>query len=583
MSYWLGVDVGTTCTAAAICRQQPGQRVHLEVVPLGVRSAAVRSVVYLSRAGEVVIGEAAERRGAADPDRVVREFVPGVGDDMTMVIDGVEYSAAALTASVIRWVVDRVAQRESGPAQGIAVAYPASWEPGTIGALAAALGAAGLPQVSFCTGAQAAAMSYSIREGIGAGNTIAVYDLGGGRFDAAVVRTTGAATPDVPPTPSLLGIPEGIDGLGGADFDDAVFGHLLAAVPALSASEPHATARLRRSFALCRRECIEAKEALSIDTQVTIPVLLPHVQSQVSLTRAEFEDLVRPQLTETVQALGRTLESAGVTPADLDGVLVIGGSSRIPLVTELLEAQLGRPVAVDADCQTAIALGAALYGLPAGAVEIDDAGTEVDLGPAIPAPAPAALADCQDREPLAQTPSHEPPWLATAALDLDSPDAPWRRASTERLARFAAAGMFALVLAGGAVSAPFIMTSYLEPSTAPAEVPAPKVPAASVAPPLQPPAFHPPAPPAFPAPPPLQPPAFPAPEGPVPSVAAVPAPNTGAGAAPSAPTKPLNSTARSKGAAVPAPHNGANQPKAPDASNPPAAPQVPDWVTQARS
>jgi molecular chaperone DnaK (HSP70) len=94
MSYWLGVDVGTTCTAAAICRQQPGQRVHLEVVPLGVRSAAVRSVVYLSRAGEVVIGEAAERRGAADPDRVVREFVPGVGDDMTMVIDGVEYSAA---------------------------------------------------------------------------------------------------------------------------------------------------------------------------------------------------------------------------------------------------------------------------------------------------------------------------------------------------------------------------------------------------------------------------------------------------------------------------------------------------------
>jgi molecular chaperone DnaK len=158
-------------------------------------------------------------------------------------------------------------------------------------------------------------MSYSIRERIGTDATIAVYDLGGSVFNAAVVRNAGAAVSDVaapppvsdvaapplvsdvaapPPVPSILGTPESISGLGGAEFDDAVFGHVLATVPALSEWEPGATERLRRGFALCRRECVEAKEALSAETEVTIPVLLPQVQSEVRLTRAEFARWRRP-------------------------------------------------------------------------------------------------------------------------------------------------------------------------------------------------------------------------------------------------------------------------------------------------
>ena len=71
MSYWLGIDVGTAFIAAAVCRQQPDRHVQLEMVPLGTRSDSVRSVVYLGADGEVVVGEAAERRAGADPDRVV--------------------------------------------------------------------------------------------------------------------------------------------------------------------------------------------------------------------------------------------------------------------------------------------------------------------------------------------------------------------------------------------------------------------------------------------------------------------------------------------------------------------------------
>jgi molecular chaperone DnaK len=605
MGYWLGIDVGTTFIAAAVCRPQPDRRVQLEMVPLGTRSHSVRSVVYLGADGEVIVGEAAERRANADPDRVAREFIRGIGDDVSMVIDGAEYSASELTASVVSWVAGRVAQREGGPADGITVTHPAGWDAGKIRALAEALDAAGLPQVAFCTGPQAAATSYSIREPLEIGATIAVYDLGGGAFDTAVVCKSGATTF------SILGLPEGIDGLGGADFDDAVFGHVLTVVPALSEWEPEATARLRRSFALCRRECTEAKEALSVDTEVTIPVLLPQVQSQVSLTRAEFEDLIRPQITETVDALRRTLASAGVAPADLDAVLVVGGSSRIPLVAHLLTTELGRPVVVDADPQAAVAFGAALSGLAPDVAGIDDATTETDVQAATPAFTPVGaprFAGPQVPQPV-RTGSHEPPWLAATALDVpgldvsgldvteldvEPPDPNWRPASAGRFARLAAAGLFGLVLAGAAVAAPFIMTSHRGPDRASAGMPAPKISAGTRAPAAKPPAFVVPE-----AQPPIAQPRRPqAPEIPVAAVAAIPAPNAGSGddrdpfnadstraasTAPAAPTKPSNSVPRSKTAQAPAPHTRPNQSPAPPATTSAPPPHVPDWVTQARS
>ena len=615
MSYWLGIDVGTTFIAAAICRQRPDQPAHLEVVPLGTRSDAVRSVIYLSSDGEIVVGEAAERRAGADPGRVVRGFARTADDGIPIVIDGISHSASELTASVVRWVVDRVAQREGGPARGITVTHPVGWEDDTICAMAQALSAAGLPQVGFCAGVQAAATSYSIRQRIGTGATIAVYDLGGGVFDAAVVRRTRAVAPVVAAAPpvsdvaaappvsdvaaapqvtSILGTPESLSDLGGTDFDDAVFGHVLAAVPALSEWEPGATERLRRGFALCRRECIEAKEALSVDTEVTIPVLLPQLQSEVRLTRAELEDLIRPQITETVEALRRTLASAGIAPADLDAVLLVGGSSRIPLVAQLLEAELGRPVVVDPEADTAIALGAALCAVPAGSVDANGVTMAVDVEPAHPAAAPDEPGSTESqackptkRELADQPPSHhEPPWLAAAARDVDSPDAEWRRATSERLTRFAAAGTFALVLAAGAVSAPFIMTAHRAADPAPADVP-PKIPAATVAVAPQPPAVQPPA---------IEKPQLPAPGLPMATAAVIPAPNAGSGDArslahgdapsvavttPAAPTKSLNST-RAKTTA-PAPRTGAHRPKPPAPTTPPEAPQVPDWVEQARS
>src|SRR5262249_27354654 len=145
----------------------------------------------------------------------------------------------------------------------------------------------------------------------------------------------------------LLGTPEGLERTGGIDFDEAVFGHVASVVgPALTETaldEPRALAAVAR----LRDDCVTAKEALSSDTDLAIPVLLPSVQTEVRLTRGEFEAMIRPTLVDTVNALERALRSAGVAPGDVHAVLLVGGSSRIPLVGELVSRQIGRPVAVD--------------------------------------------------------------------------------------------------------------------------------------------------------------------------------------------------------------------------------------------
>ncbi|MBW0100805.1 Hsp70 family protein, partial [Pseudonocardia sp. KRD-184] len=360
MGYQLGIDLGTTYTSAAVCRSDDRRWVEPEVVTLGTRGATVPSVLFLAPDGSVVVGDAAERRALTDPDRVVREFKRRIGDDTPIVVAGRAFAPEELSARLVRWVVDRVAEREGGPASRIAVTHPASWGPHKRDLLAGALAAQGV-SVTFLAEPQAAALHYAAAERIEPGSTVAVYDLGGGTFDAAVVRKAdparaGAGTAGF----GLLGRPEGLDRVGGIDFDEAVFEHIRDALPEVFSSLDPADPATLSAVARVRRDCTEAKEALSSDTEVSIPVLLPAARGSVRLHRSEFESMIRPYVEETVAALRSAVGSAGLTPDQLTAVLLVGGSSRIPLVAQLVSEQLGRPVAVDADPKNAIAKGAAL-------------------------------------------------------------------------------------------------------------------------------------------------------------------------------------------------------------------------------
>jgi molecular chaperone DnaK len=371
-SYWLGIDLGTTYTAAAIC-WPTADGLEVQVVPLSNHSHAIPSVLFLPGDGSLVVGEGAQRRSLTDPDRVIREFKSRVGDEIPLLVGGSPYYAHDLAAEFVSWLWHSVVEREGERPQGVALTCPASWGPYKTGLFERAVRDAGLENVTLLSEPQAAAISYASRERVDVGATLAVYDLGGGTFDAAVVRK------DSPASFTVLGRPEGIDGLGGVNFDEAIFGHVCAAagVPLaeMDPNDPDLVAEVAR----LRRECTEAKEALSVDTDATIPVALGGVRQRVRLTRAEFEEMIRPDLDRTIEAMHRALGSAEVDPAGLEAILLIGGSSRIPLVSQLISAEFGRAPAIDTDPKVAVAIGAARFGAPASAPVRDTAEMEAQF------------------------------------------------------------------------------------------------------------------------------------------------------------------------------------------------------------
>lgn len=349
--YQLGIDLGTTWTAAALCRGDDGRP---EVVTLGTAGAAVASVAFVAPDGSLLTGEPAQRRAPAEPTRVVREFKRRIGDGTPLVVGGQPVPAEVLAARFVARVVAEVAEREGGPARAVCLTHPVAWGEHKQRCLAAALAAEGLSDVEFLTEPQAAALAYASAERVEPGRTVAVYDLGGGTFDAAVVRRADDGTF------APVGRPAGIEHLGGVDFDDAVFAHVREAVGAAwDALDPDDPAT-QTAVATLRREITAAKETLSADVEVLIPVMLPGLHTTVRLGRAEFEDMIRPAVAETVEALRRAVASADGDQADLAAVLLVGGSSRIPLVAQLVSAELGRPVAVDTDPKLVVASGAAL-------------------------------------------------------------------------------------------------------------------------------------------------------------------------------------------------------------------------------
>src|SRR4051812_7331721 len=327
---------------------------------LGIRAMQVPSVVFVREDGGTVAGEPAEQQGTAEPSRVVREFKRRIGDSVPLVVGGSPFSAQALSARLLAWVVGVATERQGGPPEHVCVTHPANWGPFKRDLLGQAIEMAGLrgTATSTCTEPEAAAVAYASRDRVDEGDRIAVYDLGGGTFDAAVLVREGAGF-------RLLGPPEGVEHLGGIDFDEAGFRHVLTAlgddVAGLDDTDPATATALAR----LRRDCVEAKEVLSFSVDTVVAVALPGVNRSVRLTRGEFEDMLRPAIDETVAAMQRVLDSAGVSAADVSAMVLVGGSSRIPLDSEMLSAAFRRPLALDNHPKHDVAIGAAIRGTAA--------------------------------------------------------------------------------------------------------------------------------------------------------------------------------------------------------------------------
>jgi molecular chaperone DnaK len=351
-SFVLGIDIGTSYTAAAVGRRRADGSVDVEPLELGSRKAAVPTVVYLGDDGGVVVGEAAERRAIDQPDRVVREFKRRIGDETPIIVGGLSVAAEDIYAVLAQWVVERAEEHEGEAPAVIAVSHPVSWGEHRLGLVRAALAGVGLGEVELVSEPEAAGLHYLDQEKVETGEAIAVYDLGGGTFDVALLRKQDDAL-------RVIGTPSGIEHLGGADFDQRIFEHVRSLAAGAFADVDERQPDEALALARVRRDCVDAKEALSFDAETVVPVLLLGAQTRVRLVRSEFEQMIGEDLRRTVETLRQAVTAAGLELDDLTTVLLIGGSSRIPAVAQLLSVELELPVAIDADPKASISLGAA--------------------------------------------------------------------------------------------------------------------------------------------------------------------------------------------------------------------------------
>ena len=320
------------------------------MVALGTHSHVIPSVVHLRADGTLITGEAAVRRSLSDPGRTAREFKRRLGDPTPILLGGTPLAAVDLMTALLRDVLAAVSERHGGPPSAVALTHPANWGQFKIDLLRQAADACGLRDVTLVTEPVAAAVDYAAGARVPVGEVVAVYDLGGGTFDAAVLRRTASGF-------ETLGEPVGLERLGGIDFDHAVVAHVERSIAdtlqAMDRNDPEVAGALAR----LRHECVTAKEGLSEDSEVVVPVALPGLWSEVRLTRGEFEQMIAPALVEPLRAFRHGVASAGISASDIHTVLLVGGSSRVPLVAETVAGELGRPVAVDTHPKHAVALG----------------------------------------------------------------------------------------------------------------------------------------------------------------------------------------------------------------------------------
>ena len=403
MGYSLGFDLGTTFTAAAVLRDG-----RAEMVSLGNHAVTIPSVVFLRDDGELLVGDAAERRSVQEPARAARAFKRRFGDAAPIILDRTPFSADRLMATVLTQVLADVVKRQGGAPEAVAVTHPANWGEYKLDLLRQAVTAAGVGGAVLVPEPVAAAVQYASTERVDVGDVVAVYDLGGGTFDAAVLRKTATGF-------ETIGRPEGIERLGGIDFDEAVMAHVRATLGDALAQADTSDPATREAMAALRAECVTAKELLSSDSDATISVNLPSLRTQVRLTRNEFEDVVRPMVRETVQAMQRAVVASGVEPSAVKAVLLAGGSSRIPLVGELVARELGRPVVADSHPKHTVAMGAARVAAASIAPAAPAAASKPATPPPPPpppSPAPAARPPAAPATPAPATPGAAAPAAA---------------------------------------------------------------------------------------------------------------------------------------------------------------------------
>jgi molecular chaperone DnaK len=327
----VGIDLGTTNSVVSVLEGgEPTVIANAE----GARTTP--SIVAFAKNGEVLVGEVAKRQAVTNPDRTIRSVKRHMGTTWSVDIDGKDYTAQEISARILQ-KLKRDAEAYLGEdVTEAVVTVPAYFNDAQRQATKEAGEIAGLNVLRIINEPTAAALAYSLDKG-DQEQMVLVFDLGGGTFDVSLLEI-GEGVVEVKAT-------NGDNHLGGDDWDDAIISHL---VDRFKAANGIDLAKDKMAMQRVREAAEKAKIELSSSTQTSIN--LPYITIDAeknplfldeTLTRAQFQNMTHDLLERTRRPFEAVIKDAGVKVGDIDQVILVGGSTRMPAVADLVRELTG--------------------------------------------------------------------------------------------------------------------------------------------------------------------------------------------------------------------------------------------------
>ena len=345
----VGIDLGTTNSVVSVL--EAGEPI---VIPNAEGGRTTPSIVGFSKTGEVLVGEVAKRQAITNPERTIRSVKRHMGEDWTVDIDGTKYTAQEISARILQ-KLKRDAEAYLGDTVTEAViTVPAYFNDAQRTATQEAGTIAGLKVLRIVNEPTAAALAYGLDKG-GQEQTVLVFDLGGGTFDVSVLEIADGVF-EVKST-------HGDTHLGGDDWDDAVRAYL---IKTFKDTEGVDLSTDKMAFQRLTEAAEKAKIELSAVQETTIN--LPFITAtdsgpkhlDIKLSRSKFNELTADLVDRLRKPFDQAIKDAGLTLDKIDHVIMVGGSTRIPAVQELVAKVTGKEPNKTVNPDEVVAVGAAV-------------------------------------------------------------------------------------------------------------------------------------------------------------------------------------------------------------------------------
>ncbi|MGM0640390.1 MAG: molecular chaperone DnaK [Thermotogota bacterium] len=349
----VGIDLGTT--NSAISWMKPDGNV--EVISNSEGKRTTPSIVAFSKDGEIIVGEPAKRQAVLNSDKTIRSIKRHMGEDYSVNIDGKEYTPQQISAYILKKLVSDAEDYLGGKINQAVITVPAYFNDAQRQATKEAGEIAGLEVLRIINEPTAASIAFGMDKSADGDKNVVVYDLGGGTFDVSILDI-GDDIIEVVST-------SGNNSLGGDDFDQRLINYFVSEFKKDNgvdlSSDKQALQRLKEAA-----ESAKIELSTKFETEINLPFITvvdgQPVHLEKKLSRAKFEELTGDLIKSTGTQIENAIKDSGLSKSEIDEVLLVGGSTRIPAVQKLVKSYFNKDANKGVNPDEAVAMGAAVQG-----------------------------------------------------------------------------------------------------------------------------------------------------------------------------------------------------------------------------